>query len=343
MFIDETKVFLRAGNGGNGCLSFRREKYLPKGGPDGGDGGNGGDVILLCDENEGDLRRYAFQPHWNAKNGRPGEGRNKHGADGNDITLPVPPGTQIFEAESGLLVAELLTHGERVVLLKGGRGGLGNNQFKSATNQAPRKTTPGKEGARGDFIFVLKTIADVGLVGFPNAGKSSLTNAFTNARPKCAPYPFTTKSPSVGIIEYDDFSRISLADIPGLIEGASENRGLGHKFLKHVERCRLLLFIIDMAGTDGRRPADDFSALLDELGRFEPLLLEKPRLVAANKMDCAESAKNLAAFRRKHKGVEICKISCLAGTGLEALKTRIRELASAATPDAPADAAPAAE
>lgn len=325
MFIDETKVYLRAGNGGNGCLSFRREKYLPKGGPDGGDGGTGGDVILVCDENEGDLRRYAFQPHWNARNGQPGAGRNRHGSDGADVILPVPPGTQVFETESGLLVAELLDHGERVVLLKGGRGGLGNNQFKTSTNQAPRKTTPGKEGARGDFTFVLKTIADVGLVGFPNAGKSSLTNAFTNARPKCAPYPFTTKNPSVGIIEYDDYKRVSLADIPGLIEGASENRGLGHRFLKHVERCRLLLFIIDMAGTDGRKPADDYAALLAELKNFEPALLEKPRLIAANKMDCESAAKNLAAFRRKYKGADICKISCIAGTGLDALKARIRE------------------
>ena len=240
--------------------------------------------------------------------------------------LPVPPGTQVFETESGLLVAELLEHGERVVLLKGGRGGLGNNQFKTSTNQAPRKTTPGKEGGRGDFTFVLKTIADVGLVGFPNAGKSSLTGALTNARPKCAPYPFTTKNPSVGVIEYDDYARVFLADIPGLIEGASENRGLGHRFLRHVERCRLLLFIIDMAGTDGRKPADDYAALLDELKNFNPALLEKPRLVAANKMDCEPAAKNLAAFRRRHKEAEICRISCLAGTGLDALKTRIREL-----------------
>lgn len=328
MFIDETKVYLRAGNGGHGCLSFRREKYLPKGGPDGGDGGTGGDVVLVCDENEGDLRRYAFQPHWNAKNGQPGAGRNKHGADGADVVLPVPPGTQVFEAESGLLVAETLEHGERVVLLRGGRGGLGNNQFKTSTNRAPRKTTPGKEGARGDFIFVLKTIADVGLVGFPNAGKSSLTNALTNARPKCAPYPFTTKNPSVGVIEYDDAKRVLLADIPGLIEGAGENRGLGHRFLKHIERCRLLLFIIDMAGTDGRRPADDYAALLAELEKFNPALLEKPRLVAANKMDCADAAKNLTAFRRKYKQLEILKISCTAGTGLDALKTRIRERAT---------------
>ena len=182
------------------------------------------------------------------------------------------------------------------------------------------------EDLNTEATFVLKTIADVGLVGFPNAGKSSLTGALTNARPKCAPYPFTTKNPSVGVIEYDDYARVFLADIPGLIEGASENRGLGHRFLRHVERCRLLLFIIDMAGTDGRKPADDYAALLDELKNFNPALLEKPRLVAANKMDCEPSAKNLAAVRRRHKDAEICRISCLAGTGLDALKTRIREL-----------------
>ncbi len=325
MFVDETKVFLRAGNGGNGCLSFRREKFIPKGGPDGGDGGNGGDVILICNENENDLREYRFQPHWNAKNGRPGEGRNKHGADGADAILSVPAGTQVFDEKSGLLVAELLENGEKVVLLKGGKGGLGNVQFKNSVNQAPRKTTPGKEGAAGTFIFKLKTIADVGLVGFPNAGKSSLTNALTNARPAMAPYPFTTKNPSVGVIEYEDFSKILLADIPGLIEGASENRGLGHKFLKHVERCKLLIFIIDMAGTDNRKPADDYSQLVSELENFDPILLKKPRLIVANKMDCEASAKFLSAFKRKHK-CEILKISCATGSGLEALKERLREL-----------------
>ena len=342
MFIDEARVFLRAGNGGNGCLSFRREKYLPKGGPDGGDGGKGGDVVLLCNENLNDLREYKFQPHRNARNGRPGEGRNKHGADSDDVVLEVPPGTQVFEAESELLVAELLDDGERVVLLKGGRGGLGNNQFKNSVNQAPRKTTPGKEGASGEYVFKLKTIADVGLVGFPNAGKSSLTNAFTNARPKCAPYPFTTKTPSVGVIEYDDFARISMADVPGLIEGASENRGLGHRFLKHIERCKLLVFIIDMAGTDNRKPADDYAQLLVELENFDPALAAKPRLVVANKMDCEASAKNLTAFRRKWKGVEIAKVSCLTGEGLDALKALVRERVEAAERAADADSEDAA-
>ncbi|MCR5183863.1 MAG: GTPase ObgE [Opitutales bacterium] len=324
MFVDEAKLFLKAGDGGSGCLSFRREKYLPKGGPDGGDGGNGGDVILLCDDNFNDLREYKYQPHWNAKNGRPGEGRNKHGADGADIVLRVPAGTQVFN-DGNLLIAELLENGERVTLLKGGRGGLGNNQFKNSVNQAPRKTTPGKPGEMGEFVFKLKTIADIGLVGFPNAGKSSLTNAFTNAKPQMAPYPFTTKSPSVGIIEYEDYARISMADIPGLIEGASENKGLGHRFLKHIERCKLLIFIIDMAGTDNRKPADDYSKLLIELENFDPVLLEKPRLVVANKIDVEGAAKNLTAFKRKHK-VEIEKISCLTGEGLKNLKQRLREI-----------------
>ncbi len=327
MFVDETKVFLKAGDGGAGCLSFRREKFIPKGGPDGGDGGAGGNIILVCDENENDLREFRFQPHHRAKNGRPGEGRNKHGADGEDVVLRLPQGTQVFDEASGLLVAELLDDGERVTLLKGGHGGLGNAQFKNSVNQAPRKTTPGKEGAAGTFIFKLKTIADVGLVGFPNAGKSSLTNALTNARPTTAPYPFTTKSPSVGVIEYEDFSRVLLADIPGLIKGASENRGLGHRFLKHVERCKLLVFIIDMAGTDNRKPTDDYANLVTELGNFDPVLLEKPRLIIANKMDCEGSAKLLTAFKRKHKG-EIVQISCLTGAGLPELKARLKELAA---------------
>jgi GTP-binding protein len=326
MFIDETKVLLKAGNGGGGCLSFRREKFLPKGGPDGGDGGKGGDIILLCDENEGDLSKYRFQTHWSAKNGLPGSGRDKHGANGADCTLPLPPGTQVVDAETERVVAEVTTHGETIVLLKGGKGGLGNSNFKTSVNQAPRKTTPGRPGAEGGFRFVLKTIADAGLVGFPNAGKSTLTGCLTNAHPKIASYPFTTLHVNVGVIDYADTNeRIFLADIPGLIEGAHENRGLGHEFLRHIERCRLLIFMIDMAATDGRDPSSDYKALLKELERYSPDLATKPRLVVANKMDEPAAEKNLSAFKRKNRGLAIAPVSCLAGTGLDELRHIIRE------------------
>lgn len=326
MFVDETQVFLKAGDGGHGCLSFRREKFIPKGGPDGGDGGKGGDVVLVCDENVGDLVNYRFQPHWKAKNGEGGAGRNKHGANGADCLLPVPPGTQVIDAETDRVVAELTEHGERVILLPGGKGGLGNINFKSSVNQAPRKTTPGKLGETGTFRLVLKIIADIGLVGYPNAGKSTLTTTLTNARPKVAAYPFTTLHANVGVIHYPaTFDKIYLADIPGLIEGAHENKGLGHEFLRHIERCHLLLFLIDMAGTDNRKPADDYKTLDRELARYSEILSSKPRIVVANKMDEAVAAKNLTAFKKKFRG-EIIPISCLDGTGLDALKARLREL-----------------
>ena len=275
MFVDEITVHLRAGNGGHGCLSFRREKFIPRGGPDGGDGGKGGDVVLLCDENENDLTKYRFQPHWKAGTGGPGAGRNMHGADGTPCILHVPPGIQVIDPETDEIVAELTESGKSVTLLTGGRGGMGNINFKSSINQAPRKATPGREGEEKSYRFVLKTIADIGLVGFPNAGKSSLTNCITHAHPKTAPYPFTTLHVNVGVIEYPTFERVIMADIPGLIEGAHENKGLGHRFLRHIERCRLLLFIIDMAGSEGRDPAKDYKHLLNELERYSEVLIEQ--------------------------------------------------------------------
>lgn len=326
MFVDEITVHLRAGNGGHGCLSFRREKYIPEGGPDGGDGGAGGNVVLLCEENESDLTKYRYQPHWKAKNGGPGAGRNKHGANGEDCVLHVPPGVQVIDPETDEVVAELTVPGSRVTLLEGGRGGLGNINFKSSTNQAPRKTTPGREGPEKTYRFILKTIADVGLVGFPNAGKSSLTNCITHAHPKTAPYPFTTLHVNVGVVEYPTFERVIMADIPGLIEGAHENKGLGHRFLRHIERCRLLLFIIDMAGSEGRDPVKDYKHLLKELEQYSEILIDKPRLIAANKMDYPEAAEQLKSFKKKVKGVEIIPISCAAKTGLDDLKNRMLAL-----------------
>jgi len=324
MFVDEAEVHLRAGNGGDGCAGFRREKFLPKGGPDGGDGGKGGDVVLIGDENASDLSQFQYTPSLHAKHGDPGQGRDCYGHAGADLLLRLPLGTVVTDPETGRAVIELTENGQRVVLLHGGKGGLGNLHFKSSTNRTPRQCTPGQPGDEGEFILVLKTIADVGLVGFPNAGKSSLTNRLTRAHPKMAAYPFTTLHVQVGIIEYpDSYDRIRMADIPGLIEGSSENKGLGHEFLRHIERCRLLLIMLDMAGTDGRDPLDDYKHLLDELKNHDAALLEKPRIVVANKMDEAAAAKNCQKFRRKYRTVPLLKISCLSGDGLEELKQEL--------------------
>ena len=262
MFYDETKVFLKAGNGGDGCMSFLRQKYMPKGGPNGGNGGKGGDLILLADENVSDLRNYHFKKHWNAKNGDPGRGSDQNGKSGLDCILKVPQGTEVVEIQSGEIICELLEHEQEFKLLEGGKGGRGNATFKSSVNQTPRQFTEGKPGMEGEFLFTLKTIADIGLVGFPNAGKSTLLNVLSNATPKIASYPFTTLVPTVGVIDYPDkFCSLTMADVPGLIEGAAENRGLGHRFLRHVERCKLLLFLLDMASTDDRDPIEDFEHL----------------------------------------------------------------------------------
>ncbi|HCJ11567.1 MAG: GTPase ObgE [Verrucomicrobia bacterium GWF2_51_19] len=323
MFIDEVSVFLKSGNGGDGCMSFRREKYIPKGGPDGGDGGKGGSIILQCSVQWADLTPYRFKPHAEAEVGESGKGRQKHGKDGLDCILMVPAGTIVIDEETGRPVAELLNDGETVVLLKGGKGGKGNIHFKNAINQAPRQTTSGELHEEGHFRFVMKTIADIGLVGFPNAGKSSLIGAITHAHPKTASYPFTTLHPNIGVLEYADGQRLLMADIPGLIQGASENRGLGHRFLKHIERCTTLIFLIDMAAEDGRKPEDDYTQLRKELELYNQLLLEKKQVVVANKMDMPDSAEHLKRFQKKH-GIRPISISCLEGSGLEELKTALK-------------------
>ncbi len=320
MFYDQTRVFLSAGNGGHGCASFHRAKYVPKGGPNGGDGGKGGDVWLVADRNVGDLRAFHFQPHWKARGGESGKGSQKNGKNGEDVTLRVPVGTEVINGD-GRKVCELLADGRKVRFLRGGRGGLGNIHFKSATNQTPREFTEGKPGQGGEFLFSLKTMADVGLIGFPNAGKSTLLAALTNATPKSAPYPFTTIDPHVGMIpenERFDYRRLSVADIPGLVEGASEDRGLGHRFLRHVERCRTLLFVIDAAGVDGRDPLEDFHVLSRELGLYSDELSRKPFLVAANKVDLPEARDGLARLIAG-TGAEVLPISAGADEGIDRL------------------------
>jgi GTP-binding protein len=321
MFIDEVHgIHLRAGKGGNGCMSFRREKFIPKGGPNGGDGGNGGNVILIGDENVNDLRTYRFKPHAKAENGEHGMGSEKHGSNGDHCLLRVPIGTVIVDAETKNVVLEITRHGEEIALLRGGIGGKGNVHFKTSTNQAPRRVTLGTSGEEGTFDFLLKTIADVGFVGFPNAGKSTLMGLLTNAAPKVADYPFTTLHANVGVMADEDARhRVIVADIPGLIGGAHENRGLGMRFLKHIERCSLLLFLIDMSGSDDRSPEEDYAQLLRELQCYDEALLLKRRIVVANKMDLPPATKNLEAFRRRH-GPGTAAISCATGEGVERLK-----------------------
>jgi len=327
MFVDEAKVTLRAGNGGKGSAGFRREKFIPFGGPDGGDGGKGGDVYALGDENLSDLEKYSYTPNLSAGDGGDGMGRQKTGASGADAYLRVPPGTVIINDENGAVVAEILRHNEKILLLRGGKGGLGNIHFKSSTNRAPRQFTYGTEGESGEFRLVLKSIADAGLVGYPNAGKSSLVSLITNANPKIGAYPFTTLHVNIGTLEYPDhYDKLKLADIPGLIDGASDNRGLGHKFLRHIERCKVLVLIIDMAGTDGRDPSDDYENLIKELGLYSPELLKKPMIVAANKMDEDEAVKNLKKFKKRHKDLDIIPISCLSEEGIGKLKSEIYDI-----------------
>ncbi len=320
MFVDEVKIIAEAGDGGRGCVSFRREKYEPFGGPDGGDGGDGGDVVLEGSENENNLSRYKFQPHWKAGRGEHGMGSGRTGKRGKECLIFVPPGTLVSNLETGEIVAEILEHGERTVLLKGGSGGWGNTKFKSSVNRAPRRANPGEPGESGEFQLVLKSIADLGLVGFPNAGKSTLTNLITNARPKTAAYPFTTLHPQIGVIEYPEtYQRLQLADIPGLIQGASDNKGLGHRFLRHIERCFLLALILDMSGVDGRDPWDDYDQLLAELDAYDSTLLAKPRLVIANKMDEDAAVENLSQFKAT-RDVDIQPISCLTEEGIPELR-----------------------
>jgi GTP-binding protein len=323
MFVDECTVKLAAGDGGRGCVSFRREKYEPWGGPNGGDGGRGGDVVLVGDHDTNNLVDYKYQPHWRAERGEHGLGSDQHGRDGGSCRLRLPLGTVVIDEGTGKVVAEVVGDGVEIVLCKGGNGGWGNTHFRSSTHQAPKRANPGHPGETGTYRLILKSIADIGLVGFPNAGKSSLTNATTKARPKTAAYPFTTLHPQIGVIEYPHERRLLLADVPGLIEGASENRGLGHRFLRHIERCALLLILIDMAGTDARDPRNDYKYLLRELKLYDPAMLEKPILVAANKMDVPAAAAHLAKFRRRHPKADILEISCLTGDGLPQLKKEL--------------------
>jgi len=330
-FVDEVIVKLKAGDGGDGCLSFHRAKFVPKGGPDGGDGGKGGDLYLLCDENTQDLTEYSFEPEQEAKSGGNGMGLRRKGRDGKDRVLRVPMGTDVYDVVSGKLVAALLQNGQKVKLLKGGKGGRGNYHFKSSVNRTPRQFTPGKPGLRGTFRLELRSIADVGLVGFPNAGKSSLINALTRAKSKVGAYPFTTMNPNLGYVNGSTHKDgVIMADIPGLIEGAHENRGLGHRFLKHIERCKALLFVVDVSEFEGRDPKADFKVLVDEIKHYEPTMLDRRMLVAANKIDLIEDPKKrvvpASTFKVAKKTIPSYPVSALTGDGLDDLRDALDEI-----------------
>jgi len=339
MFVDRVKVFAQAGKGGRGCVSFRREKFVPKGGPDGGDGGRGGDVILRADRHVDNLANLFYEPIVKAKSGGHGMGKKMAGRAGAEKIVKVPVGTVVWSADeskhgtSNLQsstpksdqsaidpLVDLVRDRQEFVLCRGGAGGKGNVHFKSSRNRAPRQYTEGEEGQQGHFLFELRTIADAGLVGYPNAGKSTLLRKISAARPKVAAYPFTTLHPIVGVMELPGYRRAAIADIPGLIEGAHRGLGLGHEFLRHITRCRILIFVVDVAGSEGRNPIEDLQNLRREIGLHDPALSSRPWLVVANKMDLPGAETNLRALRERFSKIKIIPTSAANGQGIAELK-----------------------
>ncbi|MCM1105754.1 MAG: GTPase ObgE [Blautia sp.] len=329
MFADRAKIIVKSGRGGDGHVSFRREKYVPDGGPDGGDGGKGGDVIFVVDEGLNTLYDYRHRRKFAAEPGEDGSKRNCHGKNGKDLILKVPEGTIIKEADSGKIIADLSGENRRVVLLKGGKGGLGNQNFATATMQAPKYAQPGKDAMELEVLLELKVIADVGLVGFPNVGKSTFLSVVTNAQPKIANYHFTTLQPNLGVVDMDGGGFV-IADIPGLIEGASEGVGLGHEFLRHIERTKVMIHVVDAAGVEGRDPVADIRAINRELYAYNPKLLEKPQVIAANKIDAVYGDENaiIASLRQEFEGegIRVYPVSAVSGKGVRELLFYVKEL-----------------
>jgi GTPase len=326
MFIDEVRAYVKAGDGGNGCLAFRREKFVPRGGPSGGDGGRGGDVVFVASPHHNTLLHFRFNPEHKAERGRHGEGSNRTGRDGHSIEVPVPVGTLVFDASTGELLHDFTQPGETFVVAKGGRGGRGNQHFATAVHQAPTEHETGRPGEEKHLRLELKLLADVGLVGFPNSGKSTLISRISAAKPKIADYPFTTLEPNLGVVQFGDRSFV-VADIPGLIEGAHEGHGLGIQFLRHVERTRLLVHLVDASEFSGRDPAHDFDVIMSELGSFSDDLIHKPMLVVASKIDVAQDPGRVAAIEAKaaEANLPFLKISSVTGEGIEQLKARMAE------------------
>jgi GTP-binding protein len=351
MFVDRIKVFAQAGNGGRGCVSFRREKFVPKGGPDGGDGGRGGDVILRADRHVDNLSNLFYEPLIKAKSGSHGKGKKMAGRAAANKIVKVPVGTIVWSAEErqpstpnaqhptpnadqsaictlqseGDLIVDLTRDGQEFLLCRGGEGGKGNVHFKSSRNRAPRQYTDGEEGEQGHFLLELRTIADAGLVGYPNAGKSTLLRKLSAARPKVAAYPFTTLHPIVGVMDLPGYQHATIADIPGLIEGAHRGVGLGHEFLRHITRCPLLIFVIDVAGSEGRSPVEDLQNLRKEIDLYDPTLSSRPWLVVANKMDLPDANENLELLRERFPKIGIIPISAASGEGIDTLKEALAE------------------
>ncbi len=321
-FIDRARIIVSAGKGGDGCVSFRREKFVPRGGPDGGRGGEGGSVYLEADNQINTLLAYSYRPIRKAENGQPGQGQNKQGRAGRSLVCPVPRGTIIRDLQTERVIGDLIEPGQRLLLARGGKGGKGNASFATSTRRAPRISEKGQPGEEGEYLLELRLIADIGLVGFPNSGKSTLVAAISRAHPRIAAYPFTTLRPCLGTVEDDGYRKITVADIPGLVEGSHQNVGLGHAFLRHIERSRALLMVLDMAGVDGRYPWEDYRQLRRELKLYNPKLIEKEFLVAANKMDLPPAEDNLKEFqsRLRCNPSRIFPISAREKTGLDRLR-----------------------
>ena len=321
-FVDRVKIYVRGGKGGDGAVAFLREKYRSKGGPAGGDGGKGGDVILVATNSKHTLLDFKYKKHFIAENGEPGKGKNMHGRNGEDLIIYVPVGTVVRDIQTGEVICDLVREGQKCIVAKGGKGGRGNARFATPTNQAPTYAEKGKPGEERWIILELKLTADVGLIGFPNAGKSTLLSRLTRANPKVADYPFTTLSPNLGVMELDWDRRLVIADIPGLIEDAHKGAGLGHEFLRHVERTKLLAHVIDVSDFRERDPVEAFNAINKELELYSPELLKKPQIVIANKIDVLSDKKLLKDLEKyfKEKGYEFYAVSALTGEGLENLK-----------------------
>ncbi len=325
MFVDEVDIHIKAGDGGRGSLSFRREKFVPKGGPDGGNGGAGGSVFIVADPHRNTLVHFRFNPDYKAQRGGNGAGALRTGRGGRDLEIPVPVGTLVFkiDPETGekQQAADLTVVGQRVLLAQGGRGGLGNAHFATSTNRAPRKVQPGEPGQKFELHLKLKLLADVGLVGYPNAGKSTLISVVSAAKPKIAAYPFTTLTPNLGVVALSGDRDFVVADVPGLIEGAHEGHGLGHQFLRHIERTKVIIHLVDVSGASGRDPVKDFDTIRRELELYNPELLKKPHLVAANKIDAVDDPKRVTALEKRAKKLKLkfFQISAVAGTGVKDL------------------------
>jgi GTP-binding protein len=327
MFIDEARILVKAGDGGNGCLAFRREKYVPRGGPSGGDGGRGGDIFLVSTEHQNTLIQFRFNPEHKAQRGRHGEGSDCTGAEGYSIDLKVPVGTVVYDEATGERLYDFTKPDERFLVARGGRGGKGNARFATSTHQAPTEHEPGKPGQEFRLRLELKLLADVGLVGFPNAGKSTLISRISAARPKIADYPFTTLEPQLGVVSLDDYRSFVVADIPGLIEGAHLGHGLGTQFLRHIERTRLLAHLVDVSESSGRDPAHDFVTVMAELASFSEDLAAKPMIVVATKMDAAQDPARVESLRQiaAERGLAFFEISSVTGQGLDELRYAMAE------------------